>query len=104
MHVHRLETSAVQLLSRKARESDAVTILFLGLSPESGAHADLKRGGIEIIFVPPGNEKTSAATTEKGILAFQECANALLWCKLQTERLSINNSSDSEILDDEKGM
>ena len=50
-YVHRLETSAVELLKREARENvETRALFFYGVSLDSVVYADLQRGGLRLNF------------------------------------------------------
>lgn len=79
--VHRLDTSAVEFLETKLRESfEGHTIIFSGIMHRSPAAMDLQRGGISLDF----SARWSASYTDPAIcgpLAFQYHADAVEWCR-----------------------
>ena len=84
--VHRLETSAVELLEREARENvETRALVFCGVSLDSVVYADLQRGGLRLNFGARLIKKFSPEMMQKGPLGFEERAEAIEWCKAQKE-------------------
>lgn len=84
--VQRLETSAVELLEREARESvDIRALVFCGVSLGSGVDADLQRAGLRLNFGAQLIKKFSPEMMQKGLMGFEERADAIKWCKAQNE-------------------
>jgi hypothetical protein len=89
--VHRLDTSAVEFLEAKIRESfEGRTIIFSGIMHRSPAAMDLQRGGIPLDF----SARWSVSYTDRAIcgpLAFEDHADAVEWCRCPGRHVVRNN-------------
>lgn len=82
--VHRLETSAVGLLEREARENlETRALVFCGVSLDSAVYADLQRGGLKLNFGAQWLKRYSIDMLQMGPMGFEERAEAIKWCKSQ---------------------
>jgi len=85
--VHRVETSAVALLEREAREKvETRALVFSGVSPDSVLYADLQRGGLRLNFGARYIKNSSLEMMQRGPMGFEERADAINWCKSQIQR------------------
>lgn len=104
-NVHRLETSAAQLLERNARENvNTTTVMFCGLFPDSAAYADLHRGGVRLNFGTHFVERSDMEVRVNDILAFEDRAEAIKWCILKIQYEKQLQGSASMISDVEGGF
>ena len=85
-YVYRLETSAVELLKREARENiETGAIVFCGVSLDSAVYADLQRGGLRLNFGAQRVRKFCIEMMQIGPLGFEERSDAINWCRSQIE-------------------
>lgn len=90
---YRVETAAARLVKTKARDNHATTLVVCGFDKVSGVAADLTRSGISLKFAGDTNTKCSDLPGE--ILAFQDCATAIEWCRLYRNRRKVLAASDA---------
>jgi len=84
--VHRVETSAVELLEREARENvETRALVFCGVSTDSAVYSDLQRGGLRLNYGTQRILILSLEMMQKGPMGFEERADAIRWCKSQVE-------------------
>lgn len=84
--VHRLETSAVQLFEREARENvETRALVFCGVSLDSVVYGDLQRGGLRLNFGAQWVKRFCIEMMQLGSMAFEGRADAIKWCKSQIE-------------------
>jgi len=84
--VQRLETSAIELLEREAREKvETRALVFSGVSPDSPVYADLLRGGLRLNFGAQWIKDSTLEMLQRGPIGFERCANAIEWCKSQID-------------------
>ncbi|KAI4169069.1 MAG: hypothetical protein LQ343_005932 [Gyalolechia ehrenbergii] len=87
--VHRLETSAVEVLEREYQEIDSsCPLIFIGISEDSAVYADLQRGGLPLTFAPRYLPRTSDGITKPEPVAFDNLDQALKWCSLHIQSVS----------------
>ena len=86
-NVHRLETSAAEVLGREAgKDVGTRALVFCGVSPDAAICADLRRGGLQMNFGAQNVQRFCVEMLEKGSLAFESRADAVKWCKCQLDR------------------
>lgn len=90
--VHRVETSAVQLLERKAKELENATLAICGVGAHSGVYNDFKRGGLNL--VPAPRYCRSDLEQNRDLLCFASRNEVLRWRELVEDDESSQISED----------
>ncbi len=73
--------------------------MFCGISPHSVAYPDLERGGLKLKFGARWIKKFPLEMMQKGPMGFEECADAIKWCKSQVELGMSMRSPDKKLGD-----
>lgn len=78
IYFHRLETSAVELLKREARENvETRGLFFCGVSLDSVVYADLQRGVLRLNFGAQRIRKVCIEMMQIWLLGFKERSDAI---------------------------